>query len=126
MEKLDGKAAVVSGGEEKSVTMMHSTYNAPTPTVALPPALANMNNNVLDDAILKKLVDPDIYYAFARCRATGLPMDKADANALAESIREWAQSKVASGIRTGSRRCEDRFTGRSLRRSWRWISRPIG
>ena len=51
MEKLDGKAAVVSGGEEKSVAMMHSTYNAPTPTVALPPALANMNNNVLDDAI---------------------------------------------------------------------------
>ena len=97
MEKLDGKAAVVSGGEEKSAAMMHSTYNAPTPTVALPPALANMNNNVLDDAILKKLVDPDIYYAFARCRATGLPMDKADANALAESIREWAQSKGCIG-----------------------------
>ncbi len=97
MGKLDGKAAVVSGGEEKSVAMMHSTYNAPTPTVALPPALANMNNNVLDDAILKKLVDPDIYYAFARCRATGLPMDKADANALAESIREWAQSKGCIG-----------------------------
>lgn len=97
MGKLDGKVAVVSGGEEKSVAMMHSTYDAPTQTVALPPALANMNSNVLDDAILKKLVDPDIYYAFARCRATGLPMDKEDANALAESIREWAQSKGCIG-----------------------------
>ncbi len=97
MGKLDGKVAVVSGGEEKSVAMMHSTYDAPTQTAALPPALANMNSNVLDDAILKKLVDPDIYYAFARCRATGLPMDKEDANALAESIREWAQSKGCIG-----------------------------
>ncbi len=97
MGRLDGKVAVVSGGEEKSVAMMHSTYDAPTQTVALPPALANMNSNVLDDAILKKLVDPDIYYAFARCRATGLPMDKEDANALAESIREWAQSKGCIG-----------------------------
>ena len=97
MGKLDGKVAVVSGGEEKSVAMMHSTYDAPTQTVALPPALANMNSNVLDDAILKKLVDPDTYYAFARCRATGLPMDKEDANALAESIREWAQSKGCIG-----------------------------
>ena len=97
MGKLDGKIAVVSGGEEKSVAMTHSAYNAPTQTAALPPALANMNNNVLDDAILKKLVDPEIYYAFARCRATGLPMDKEDANALAESIREWAQSKGCIG-----------------------------
>ena len=76
---------------------MHSTHDAPAQTVALPEAFANMNNNVLDDAILKKLVDPDVYYAFARCRATGLPMDKDFANALAKSIREWALSKGCVG-----------------------------
>ncbi len=48
----------------------HSTHDAPQQTAALPPALANINSKVLDDAILKKLVDPDIYDAFARCRAT--------------------------------------------------------
>lgn len=75
----------------------HSTHDAPQRTTALPPALANINSNVLDDAILKKLVDPDIYNAFARCRATGLAMDKDAANTLATSIREWAQSKGCIG-----------------------------
>ena len=75
----------------------HSAYDAPRQTAALPTALANINSNVLDDAILKKLVDPETYYAFARCRATGLPMDKPAANALADSIREWAQSKGCIG-----------------------------
>ena len=77
--------------------MIHYTYDAPAQTVALPEALANMNSNVLDDAILKKLVDPDVYYAFARCRATGLQMDKKFADALAKSILEWAQSKGCIG-----------------------------
>ena len=72
-------------------------HDAPTQTAVLPPALANMNSNVLDDALLKKLVDPEVYYAFARCRATGLPMDRNFANALAKSIREWAQSKGCIG-----------------------------
>ena len=53
----------------------HPTHGAPAHPVALPSSLANLNGNVLDDAILMKLVDPDVYYAFARCRATGLPMD---------------------------------------------------
>ena len=79
------------------MTVTHSTYNAPMQAAALPSSLANMNSNVLDDAILKKLVDPDVYYAFARCRATGLPMDRNFANALAKSIREWAQSKGCIG-----------------------------
>ena len=79
------------------MTITRSTYDAPTQAAALPPALANMNSNVLDEAILKKLVDPDVYYAFARCRATGLPMDREPADALALSIREWAQSKGCIG-----------------------------
>ena len=79
------------------MTLTHSTYDAPTQTAALPPALANVNTNMLDDALLKKLVDPDVYYAFARCRATGLPMERHFADALAKSIREWAQSKGCIG-----------------------------
>ena len=79
------------------MTQTHSTHDAPKQPAALPEALANINTNVLDDAILKKLVDPDTYYAFARCRATGLPMDRKDADALATSIREWAQSKGCIG-----------------------------
>ena len=75
----------------------HTTHEAPRQEAALPPALANINTHVLDDAILKKLVDPEIYYAFARCRATGLAMDKEEANGLAKSIREWAQSKGCIG-----------------------------
>ena len=75
----------------------HSTHEAPRTTIGLPPALANINSNVLDDAILKKLVDPDVYYAFARCRATGLSMDKYPRDELAKSIREWAQSKGCIG-----------------------------
>lgn len=83
--------------EEKFMSITRSTYDAPTQTAALPQAFENMNSDVLDDAILKSLVDPDIYYAFARCRATGLPMEKREANALARSIREWAQSKGCIG-----------------------------
>ena len=79
------------------MTVTHSTHNAPTQATTLPSALAHINSNVLDDAILKKLVDPDVYYAFARCRATGLPMERNFSNALAKSIREWAQSKGCIG-----------------------------
>ena len=75
----------------------HSTYEAPRATTGLPPALANINSNVLDDAILKKLIDPDVYYEFARCRATGLSMDRYSRDELAKSIREWAQSKGCIG-----------------------------
>ncbi|MYE04204.1 MAG: glutamine synthetase type III [Bacteroidetes bacterium SB0662_bin_6] len=77
--------------------MKHSTHDAPLQTLPLPPSLANINDRVLDDAILKKLVDPEVYYSFARCRATGLPMEKKEANELAKSIREWAQSKGCIG-----------------------------
>ena len=73
------------------------THEAPKEAATLPTALANINTKVLDDGTLKKLVDPDIYYAFERCRTTGRPMDKKDANALATSIREWAQSKGCTG-----------------------------
>ncbi len=79
------------------MAITHSTHEAPTQEVALPPALAMINSNVLDDSILKKLVDPDVYYALAQCRATGVPMDRDFANALAKSIREWAQSKGCIG-----------------------------
>ena len=76
---------------------IYSTYDPPAQTAGLPDALANINKNVLDDAILKKIVDPDVYWAFATCRATGLRMEKAQANELAKSIREWAQSKGCIG-----------------------------
>ncbi len=79
------------------MTQTHATHDALQRTAALPPALANINSNVLDNAILKTLVDPDIYNAFARCRANGLAMDKDAANVLATSIREWAQSKGGIG-----------------------------
>ena len=79
------------------MAITHSTHEAPTQEVALPSALARINSNVLDDAILKKIVDPDVYYALAQCRATGVPMDREFANALAKSIREWAQSKGCIG-----------------------------
>ena len=75
----------------------HSTHEAPRKTTDLPAALANINSNVLDDAILKKLVDPDVYHEFARCRATGVAMDGYSADELAKSIREWAQSKGCIG-----------------------------
>ena len=75
----------------------HYTHEAPKQAVSLPAALANINSKVLDDGTLKKLVDPDIYYAFDNCRATGQPMKKDAANALAASIREWAQSKGCIG-----------------------------
>ena len=79
------------------MAITHSTHEAPTQEVALPPALAMINSNVLDDSILKKLVDPDVYFALAQCRATGVPMDRDFADALAKSIREWAQSKGCIG-----------------------------
>ena len=47
------------------MAITHSTHEAPTQEVALPSALAGINSNVLDDAVLKKLVDPDVYYALA-------------------------------------------------------------
>jgi glutamine synthetase type III len=74
-----------------------STREAKNQSTTLPTALANINSKVLDDGILKELVDTDIYDAFEECRATGRPMSKSDANALATSIREWAQSKGCIG-----------------------------
>ncbi len=76
---------------------MPHTHDAPKQEIALPDALARINHHVLDDAVLKKIVNPDIYYAFARCRATGVPMEKREADELAISIREWAQAKGCIG-----------------------------
>ena len=73
------------------------THDAPKAATSLPEALANINAKVLDEDTLRKLVDPDIYYAFERCRANGRSMDKADADALAISVREWARSKGCIG-----------------------------
>lgn len=73
------------------------THDAPNAARPLPEALANINTKVLDEGTLRKLVDPDIYYAFERCRANGQSRDKADADALAISVREWARSKGCIG-----------------------------
>jgi glutamine synthetase len=73
------------------------THDTPNKAATLPAALANINNQVLDNGIMKKLFDPDVYYAFEQCRKTGQPMEKKAANALANSIREWAQSKGCIG-----------------------------
>lgn len=75
----------------------HYTQTAPKQTTALPEALANINSNVLDDRTLRKLVDPDVYHAFEACRSTGRPMQKSARNALATSIREWAQARGCIG-----------------------------
>ena len=73
------------------------THEAQKQSMTTPEALANINSKVLDDGILKKLVDLDTYHAFVKCRETGQPMSKGPANSLATSIREWAQSKGCVG-----------------------------
>ncbi len=73
------------------------THEAPGQTTDLPAALANINSRVLDDDAMRRLVDPDIYDAFTRCRSTGIPMSKEDANTLATSIRKWAQERGCIG-----------------------------
>ncbi len=73
-------------------------HEGPQQVISLPEALANINAKVLDDRTLRTLVDPEIYMAFETCRATGTPMEKTQANALAKSIREWAQSKGCVGF----------------------------
>jgi glutamine synthetase len=62
-----------------------------------PAALANINSKVLDDRMLRSILEPDIFTAFSACRADGDPMAKAHANSLADSIRKWAQSKGCIG-----------------------------
>ena len=62
---------------------MNTDYLHGKQSESLPAALANINSCVLDDVVLKKLVDPEIYLAFDECRASGTPMSKAAANALA-------------------------------------------
>jgi glutamine synthetase len=74
-----------------------STHALPEQPAALPEALANINSRVLDDRALKKLLDPEIFTAFAECRASGHRMSKGAADALAQSVREWAQSKGCVG-----------------------------
>ncbi len=69
------------------------THDAPKAVTSLPEALANITAKVLDEGTPRKLVDPDIYCAFERCRTNGQPMDKADADALAMSVREGTRSK---------------------------------
>ena len=72
-------------------------HEEPGQTTALPDALANINTRVLDDDALRRIVDPDIYDAFTRARSTGNPMSKKDADALATSIRKWAQERGCIG-----------------------------
>ena len=72
-------------------------HEAPGQTIALPDALANINTRVLDDDAMRRMVDSDIYDAFTRCRSTGNRMSKEDANALATSIRKWAQERGCVG-----------------------------
>ena len=72
-------------------------HEAPGQTIALPDALANINTRVLDDDAMRRTVDSDIYDAFTRCRSTGNRMSKEDANALATSIRKWAQERGCVG-----------------------------
>jgi len=73
------------------------THEAPGQTTDLPAALANINTRVLDDDAMRRLIDPDIYDAFTRCRSTGIPMSKEDADTLATSIRKWAQERGCIG-----------------------------
>ncbi len=79
--------------KKKSKMQTPYTHDAPKAATSLPEALANINAKALDEGTLRKLVDPDIYSAFERCRANGQSMDKADADALAMSVREWARSE---------------------------------
>ena len=73
------------------------THEAPGQTTPLPVALANINTKVLDDDAMRQLLDSDIYDAFTLCRSTGNRMNKEDANALATSIRKWAQERGCIG-----------------------------
>ena len=72
--------------------MSHYAREAPKLIASLPEALANINSRVLDDGSMKKIVDPDIYYAFDKCRSTGKPMAKKDAN-----LMSTFQEKFYSG-----------------------------
>ena len=72
-------------------------HEAPGQKIALPDALANINTRVLDDDAMRRLLDSDIYDAFVHCRSTGNRMAKEDANALATSIRKWAQERGCIG-----------------------------
>ena len=100
------------------------THDAPKAVTSLPEALAHINAKVLDEGILRKLADPDIYYAFERCRANGQSMDKADADALAMSVREWARSIGCIGYSHCFPPCGARSMARKSRPSWRRTSRP--
>lgn len=73
------------------------TYSHPEQPDPLPEALANINSMVLDDRMLKKILNPEIFTAFAECRASGQRMCKGAADELAQSVREWAQSKGCVG-----------------------------
>ena len=73
------------------------TYAQPEQSAPLPEALANINSRVLDDRMLKRILNPEIFTAFAECRASGQRMSKGAANELAQSVREWAQSKGCVG-----------------------------
>ncbi|MCO4764548.1 MAG: glutamine synthetase III [Myxococcales bacterium] len=68
-------------------------HEGPQQTVSLPEALGNINAKVLDDRTLRSLVDPAVYMEFDSCRKNGGRMGKAGANAVAKSIREWAQER---------------------------------
>ncbi len=73
------------------------THASAGQTAALPVALANINTKVLDDDAMRRLLDADVYDAFQRCQSTGNPMAKEGANALATSIRQWAQEHGCIG-----------------------------
>ena len=62
------------------------TYAHPEQAAPLPEALANINSKVLDDRALKRILNPEIFTAFAACRASGQRMSKGAANELAQKL----------------------------------------
>jgi glutamine synthetase len=69
-----------------------SRFQAPVPN-----SLADINENILDDNAMERVLGPANFQAFQHSRATGEQLSKTTKNEMARDIREWAQARGAIG-----------------------------
>eukprot|EP01006_Ploeotia_vitrea_P016050 TRINITY_DN46519_c0_g1_i2.p1 TRINITY_DN46519_c0_g1~~TRINITY_DN46519_c0_g1_i2.p1 ORF type:complete len:777 (+),score=491.56 TRINITY_DN46519_c0_g1_i2:123-2453(+) len=77
----------------KTSSMKHSSSFATKtsmPVSELPEPLQGLASRVFNDAIMRRVLEPETYQAFRRCQASGQPMSKAHANSLALAMQRWA------------------------------------
>lgn len=89
--------------ESKRLEGLHSFSSMPGPQEvgrfkpSIPVQLHNINRAVMDDCVMRRELDPDVFKKFEAAKNTGAELDKPTKKAIAKSVRDWATRHGAVG-----------------------------